>query len=75
MDKVSFAHFYKHLEKQMDRVTQTNKPLMVTRTNANSIVVMSLEQFQSYQETAYLMASPKNAERLNEAITELSKNS
>ena len=32
---------------------------------------MSLEDFNSYEETAYLMASPKNAERLNQAIAEV----
>jgi antitoxin YefM len=32
---------------------------------------MSLEDFKAYEETAYLMASPKNAERLNEAIAEV----
>lgn len=32
---------------------------------------MSLEDFKSYEETAYLMASPKNAARLNQAISEV----
>jgi len=30
-----------------------------------------LEDFQAYEETACLMASPKNAERLNQAIAEV----
>jgi len=30
-----------------------------------------LEDFQAYEEAAYLMASPNNASRLNEAITEI----
>jgi len=32
---------------------------------------MSVEDFNSYEETAYLMASPLNAERLNQAIQEV----
>jgi len=32
---------------------------------------MSLDDFHAYEETAYLMASPKNAERLNQAIAEV----
>lgn len=28
---------------------------------------MNLVDFQAYEETTYLMASPKNAERLNQA--------
>lgn len=34
-------------------------------------VIMSLEDFKSYEETAYLISSPKNAERLNQAIAEV----
>jgi antitoxin YefM len=32
---------------------------------------MSVEDFQAYEETAYLMASPKNAARLQQAISEV----
>jgi antitoxin YefM len=32
---------------------------------------MSLEDFKSYEETSYLMASPKNAQRLHAAIAEV----
>jgi antitoxin YefM len=44
---------------------------MITRQNGKPAVVISLEDFQAYEETAYLMASPKNAERLNQAIAEV----
>ena len=41
---------------------------------AEAAVLMSLEDFQSYEATAYLMASPKNAARLNQAIAEIEAN-
>ncbi len=34
-------------------------------------MVMSLEDFKSYEATAYLLASPKNAGRLSQAIAEV----
>lgn len=34
-------------------------------------VLIRLEDFNFYQETAYLMASPKNARRLSQAIAEV----
>jgi antitoxin YefM len=34
-------------------------------------VIMSLEDFKSYEETAYLMSSPKNARRLNQSIAKI----
>lgn len=73
MDKISYADFLIDLANQMDKVNQDHKPLLVTRKNAKPIVVMSLDNFQSYEETAYLMASPKNGERLNQAISEMSQ--
>lgn len=71
MDTLSYSDFRLNLAKQMDKVNQDHKPLLVTRQNAKPVVVMSLEDFQSYEATAYLMASPKNAERLNKAINEI----
>jgi antitoxin YefM len=44
---------------------------MITRQNGKPAVIISLEDFKSYEETAYLMASPKNAMRLNQAIAEI----
>lgn len=72
MDTLSYSDFRTNLAKQMDKVNQDHKPLLATRQNAKPVVVMSLEYFKSYEATAYLMASPKNAERLNQAISELS---
>lgn len=48
-----------------------HKPMIITLQNGRPAVIMSLEDFQSYEATAYLMASPKNAERLNQAIAEI----
>jgi len=38
---------------------------MITRQNGKPAIVMSVEDFNAYEETYYLSASPKNAERLN----------
>ncbi|MCC4820628.1 type II toxin-antitoxin system Phd/YefM family antitoxin, partial [Vibrio lentus] len=42
-----------------------------TRRDSEDAVVMSLDHFNSMQETLYLMSSPKNAERLAESIAQL----
>lgn len=72
MDTLSYTDFQTNLAKHMDKINQDNNPLLVTRKNAKPVVVMSLGYFNSYHETAYLMGSPKNAERLNQSISELS---
>jgi len=55
----------------LDKVNRNHKPIMVTRQNGKPAIVMSVEDFSSYEETAYLIASPKNAKRLNEAIAQI----
>lgn len=45
--------------------------MLITRQNGKPAVVMSLKDFQAYEETAYLLASPKNAARLQQAILEV----
>ncbi|MCF2949901.1 type II toxin-antitoxin system prevent-host-death family antitoxin [Paraglaciecola aquimarina] len=71
MDTMSYSAFRTNLAGTLDKVNDDHKPMIITRQNGRPAVVMSLEDFQAYEETAYLMASPKNAERLNLAITQI----
>lgn len=71
MDTMSYTAFRSHLASMLDKVNEDHKPILVTRQNGKPAVVLSLDDFKSYEETAYLMASPKNAERLNSAIRQL----
>ena len=71
MDTMSYSSFRSHLASTLDKVNDDHKPVLITRQNGKPAIVMSLEDFKAYEETAYLMASPKNAARLNQAITEV----
>ena len=71
MDTMSYSAFRTHLAGTLDKVNDDHKPILITRQNGKPAVLMSLEDFHAYEETAYLMASPKNAERLNQAIAEV----
>lgn len=71
MDTMSYSAFRSQLASTLDQVNENHKPVLITRQNGQSAVLMSLDDFHSYEETAYLMASPKNAQRLNEAIAEV----
>ena len=70
MQTLSYSHFRSHLAKTMDKVNDDHTPVLITRQNGQPAVIMSLEDFHAYEETAYLMASPKNAERLSRSIAE-----
>ncbi|AKH62912.1 MULTISPECIES: type II toxin-antitoxin system Phd/YefM family antitoxin [Photorhabdus] len=71
MNTMSYSAFRANLARTLDKVNDDHKPVIITRQNGKPAVVISLEDFQSYEETAYLMASTKNAARLNQAIAEV----
>jgi antitoxin YefM len=71
MDTMSYTAFRNDLASVLDKVNDDHKPVLITRQNGKPAVVISLEDFQAYEETAYLMASPKNAVRLNDAINQV----
>jgi antitoxin YefM len=48
----------------MDRVCEDHEPLIITRNGKPSVVMLSLEDYNSLDETAYLLRSPANAKRL-----------
>jgi antitoxin YefM len=55
----------------MEKVCDDHAPVIITRKNERSVVMISLEDYQALEETAYLLRSPKNARRLLESIAEL----
>ncbi len=71
MDVISYTAARNNLAKTMDKVNQSGAPIVITRQKGASVVLMSLEEFNAYEETAHLQRSPKNAARLNKAIAQL----
>ncbi len=71
MDAISYSNFRINLASTLDKVNDDHTLILITRQNGKPAVVISLDDFKSYEETAYLMASPKNAARLNLAIAEI----
>jgi prevent-host-death family protein len=55
----------------MDRVCEDHTPVIITRSGQQSVVMLSLEDYKSLEETAYLLRSPKNAKRLLSAVASL----
>lgn len=71
MDITTYTEFRQKLASFLDRIEADRTPLIVTRKDAPSVVVMSLADFKAYEETFYLLSSKNNADRLNKAIDEL----
>jgi antitoxin YefM len=71
MKTITYTAARQNLAKTMESVCQDHAPVIVTRKKNDSVVIMSLEDYEALEETAYLLRSPKNARRLMEAIAEL----
>ena len=71
MNAVTYSQARSDLAKTMDRVCDDHSPIIITRKSQRSVVMISLEDYQALEETAYLLRSPKNARRLLESIAEL----
>lgn len=73
MDTITYTKARAQLARTMDQVCESHEPLIITRSGEASVVMLSLEDYKSLEETAYLLRSPKNARRLIEAIAELER--
>ena len=71
MDAISYSHARARLAETMERVCDDHSPIIITRRSERPVVMISLEDYQSIEETAYLLRSPKNARRLLESMAEL----
>lgn len=71
MRTLSYSSLRSNLSSALQDVNEDHEPIIITRKNGPSSVLMSLEDFNSYQETDYLLSNPKNAERLMRSIKEV----
>ena len=71
MDTITYSTARANLADTMDRVCEDHEPIIITRNGEQAVVMMSLEDFKSLEETSYLLRSPKNARRLIESIAAL----
>jgi antitoxin YefM len=53
------------------QVCDDHDPIIITRENNQAVVLLSLQDYEALNETAYLLQSPKNAKMLMESIEEL----
>jgi antitoxin YefM len=60
-----------NLAKTMDRVVDDHDPIIITRNSEQSVVLLSLDDYQALEETAFLLRTPANATRLLASIQQL----
>jgi antitoxin YefM len=71
MDAITYTTARAKLADTMDRVCDDHEPIIITRNGQQAVVMMSLADFKAFEETTYLLRSPKNARRLLDAVAGL----
>jgi antitoxin YefM len=64
----STSNFRKQIKRYIDEVEQDQEPLVLTRADNVSVVVLPMATYNSYAETDYLLRNPANAERLRKSL-------
>lgn len=68
MKAITYTAARENLAATMDKVCEDRDPVIITRKRDQAVVMISLEDFESIEETAYLLRSPANAKRLLASI-------
>ena len=70
MNVISLDNAKQDLEAVVAKVLADAEPTIVNTAGGKSIVIVSLEDFNAWRETAYLLQNPANATHLRQSIAE-----
>lgn len=71
MKTMSYTESRARYAQVLDAVANDREEVVITRAGHEPVVIVSLEDYESLRETAYLMRSPANARRLLDAMERL----
>ena len=73
MKSITYTAARENLASTINRVCEDDSPVMITRNRDQDVVMLSLAEYESLQETAYLLRLPANAKRLITAVEALNR--
>lgn len=71
MKTMSYTESRARYAEVLDGVINDREEVVITRAGHDPVVIVSLDDYESLRETAYLMRSPRNARRLLDAMERL----
>ena len=70
MNVVTVNEARRNLDALIAKVVSSAEPTIITTDTGQQIVLLSLDEFNAWQETAYLLSNPANAAHLRQSIAE-----
>ncbi|MBC7379061.1 MAG: type II toxin-antitoxin system prevent-host-death family antitoxin [Burkholderiaceae bacterium] len=70
MYAITYTQARNQLTATMDKTIADHEPVIITRQSGQAVVMMSLDDFHSWEETAYLLSSPANARAIMKSLDE-----
>ncbi|GAB6007469.1 type II toxin-antitoxin system Phd/YefM family antitoxin [Dysgonomonas reticulitermitis] len=71
MRTTNYTDLRNNLKSYLDKVINDSEPLIVHRSGNESVVIISLDEYNSIKETEYIKSSPVMLERIKAAENEL----
>ena len=73
MEVLNYTEFRNNLAENLNKVSKDSEIIVVSRGKGKNVVVMSLDEYNSFKETIYLTSTNANRKRLDSAIEEMEK--
>ena len=71
MTPITLSEAKENLEKIVNQVLQDEEPAILCTAAGEQVVVLPLEDFDSWKETVYLLSNPANSDHLRKSLEEV----
>lgn len=68
MEVLNYSDFRKNLKTVLDKTVDNHETVIIARSQNKDVVLLSLQEYNSWMETMYLLRSENNRKRLLESI-------
>ena len=70
MDAITINQAKQNIDRLIEQVIADAEPTIICDDKGQKVVILSLDEFNSWQETLYLLSNPANADHLRRSIEE-----